>query len=419
MSAEKHVMKETIEHYKQEAEAELHRIMEFWKTHAPDEMHGGFIGQMDQEGHVVEGAPKGCILNARILWTFSTAFWHTGKPEFFLLARRAYHYLVDHFYDRDFGGLYWSLDAKGNPLDTRKQIYALAFGIYGLSEYYRVSGEAKALVVCKDLFRWIEKFSFDAVNGGYLEAFSREGGVLDDVRLSPIDRNEPKTMNTHLHVLEAYAGLYRCWPDMLLGARLKALIRVFLDKIIDERSGHMNLFFSTDWKVAAEIVSYGHDIEASWLLFEAAEVLGDEALLEEVAEKALALAHASIEGLQADGSLYHEFDQTGGHYDMHREWWVSAEAMVGFLNAYQRTGEEAYLDKSLGAWRFAQAHLLDLKKGEWFRGVNADYSVMEDQDKVGFWKCPYHNSRACIEVMNRCEKIIENMIEGRVVGAAP
>lgn len=396
-----------LKDYQAETENELLRIMEFWKQYSEDEQHGGFIGQMDNSGRVNKDAPKGGILNARILWTFSASYRHTSNNNYFILARRAYHYIIEHFVDQEFGGIYWSLDADGKPLNTRKQIYALAFAIYGLSEYYQASGEEKALDAARELFYWIEEHSFDKEQGGYFEAFSREGELLEDLRLSPKDRNDPKTMNTHLHILEAYANLYRIWPDQHLAGQLEGLIEVFLNRIIDSRSGHMNLFFTKDWSVTAELVSYGHDIEASWLLLEAAEVLGSKDQIEKVATVAIEMANATTEGLQADGSLYHEFNAAENHYDKHREWWVSAEAMVGFLNAYQLTKEESYLEKSLNSWAFAKEHLLDMEKGEWYWGVFDDYSLMAGEDKVGFWKCPYHNARACMEVIHRCKLILE------------
>ena len=393
--------------YQGEMESELRDILKFWEQHALDEEHGGFVGQMDNTGQVQPGAPKGAILNARILWTFSAAYRHTKDEAHLLLARRACNYLLKNFRDEQYGGIYWALDAAGKPLNTRKQIYALAFAIYGLSEYYRATKEDTALAVSQELYRWIEKHSFDPEFGGYLEAFSREGSLLEDLRLSPKDRNDPKTMNTHLHVLEAYANLYRVWPDRQLAQQLEGLIQVFLDKIIDPETGHMHLFFERNWKVTADLVSYGHDIEASWLLLEAAEVLGNSALMEEVKKKAVAMARASAEGLQPDGSLYHELDRSTEHYDTHREWWVSAEAMVGFLNAYELSGEPFFFDASLNAWEFARKHLLDKENGEWFWGVWDNYSRMEE-DKVGFWKCPYHNSRACLEVIQRCKNLLEN-----------
>lgn len=401
------ILADRLKTYRDEIEKEFRSIMEFWKEHTVDEQQGGFIGQMDNSGRINHEAPKGSVLNARILWTFSAAYRHTQNEAYLRLAKRAFNYLMHNFQDREFGGIYWSVDAQGKPLNTRKQIYALAFTIYGMSEYFQASGEERALAAARELFRWIEQHSFDQTHGGYLEAFSREGELLEDLRLSPKDRNDPKTMNTHLHILEAYTNLYRIWPDRLLAQQLEGLLEVFLERIIDAETGHMNLFFTKDWSVTAELVSYGHDIEASWLLLEAAEVLGKEELIRKVSAIAIQMADASREGLQPDGSLYHELDIKAQHYDTHREWWVSAEAMVGFLNAYQQSGEEDQLVASLNAWEFAKKFLIDREGGEWFWGVYDDYSLMKNKDKVGIWKCPYHNARACMEVINRCKTLLE------------
>lgn len=398
--------KESLRLYQAEMESELRNILGFWEQNTLDEEHAGFVGQMNHAGQVQKEAPKGAVLNARILWTFSAAYRHTQDQAHLRLAHRAYNYLMRYFYDEQQGGVYWSLDAKGRPLNTRKQIYALAFAIYGLSEYYQATGETGALAASKELYRWIEGHSYDPEFGGYFEAFSREGSLLEDLRLSPKDRNDPKTMNTHLHILEAYANLYRIWPDRHLAQQLESLIRLFLNKIINVETGHMHLFFERDWKVTADLVSYGHDIEASWLLLEAAEVLGNTKLIKKVKEQSVAMARGATEGMQPDGSLFHELDCNRQHYDTHREWWVSAEAMVGFLNGYEISGEAFFLEKSLNFWEFAKKHLLDKVKGEWFWGVWGDYSRMEE-DKVGFWKCPYHTSRACLEVIQRCRRLME------------
>ncbi|WP_187263501.1 AGE family epimerase/isomerase [Pontibacter beigongshangensis] len=398
--------KANLQRYKEEVEKELCSILDFWAQYAPDEQNRGFIGKMDNKGQVDIEAPKGSVLNARILWTFSAAYRHTGDKYYLAIAHRAYGYVLAHFLDKLHGGVYWSVTATGEPLNTRKQIYALAFMIYGLSEYYLATRKAEALEVCQELFRWIEQHSFDSEQGGYFEAFSREGELLDDLRLSEKDRNDPKTMNTHLHILEAYANLYRIWPDAQVATQLERLIKIFLDHIVDPDTVHLRLFFSKDWKPAADLVSYGHDIEASWLLLEAAEVLGKQDLVQRAKELAIAMAIATTEGLQPDGSLYHELDKATSHFDTHREWWVSAEAMVGFLNAYQLTKKTVFLEHSQNAWEFAKKHLLDKEQGEWRWGVYDDYSRMQEEDKIGFWKCPYHNARACLEVMRRCESLM-------------
>lgn len=391
--------------YAQDMRAELARITDFWLAHTLDERRGGFIGQMDSGGRINVEASKGSILNARILWTFSAAYRHTGEAAHLAAATRAFEYLLTHFVDNEHGGIYWLVDADGQPLNPRKQIYALAFAIYGLSEYYRATQNPRALAASQALFAWIETHSYDPQHGGYFEAFGRAGEPLADPRLSDKDRPAPKTMNTHLHVLEAYANLYRCWPDTRLAQRLRGLLETFLTHILDAETGHLRLFFAADWAPVADLVSYGHDIEAAWLLREAAQVLGDADLLAEVTAAILRLAEATATALLPDGSLPHELDRATGHLDRHREWWVSAEAMVGFLDAYELTGDPAHLHRSHQAWRFAQRHLLDHAHGEWRWGVHDDYRPMAEQDKVGFWKCPYHNTRACLEVLHRCQQL--------------
>lgn len=387
--------------YKQEIEAELASILSFWLKHSPDPEQGGFIGRLTGQGDVDPTAPKGAVLNARILWTFSAAARHTANPEFRLMADRAFAYFTHHFVDQEFGGVYWSITPTGEPLSTRKQIYALAFAIYGLSEYYQLTANSAALALSQALYRWIETHSFDPEQGGYFEAFSREGVLLSDLRLSEKDRNDPKTMNTHLHILEGYANLYRIWPDEGLAGQIRALLGTFRTHILDPETNQLTLFFTADWQPTANLVSFGHDIEAAWLLLEAAEVLHDEALMGEFSQLAVAIARATTVGLQADGSLYHELDKDQAHHDTHREWWVSAEAMVGFLNAWQLTGDETFYNQSVRSWQFIQRHLLDRQGGEWLWGVFDDYQPMMAEDKIGFWKCPYHNARACLEVITR------------------
>ncbi|GAB3585198.1 AGE family epimerase/isomerase [Hymenobacter daeguensis] len=389
--------------YQQDMEAEAARIADFWLTKAVDERWGGFIGRMDSAGQVDAAAGKGSILNARILWTFSALYRHTGRVEYRYAATRAYEYLLTHFINNEHGGLYWLLNAQGQPQDSRQQMYALAFAIYGLSEYCRATQEPRALQASQELFEWIEGHSYDAEQGGYFEAFTETGELLDDLRLSDKDQNAPKTMNTHLHILEAYANLYHVWPEARLAERVRHLLQVFETHIVDAETGHLRLFFARDWTPVADLVSYGHDIEAAWLLPEAAEVLGDAALLARTNATAQRLAKSAAAAVLPDGSLPHELDRRTHHLDLHREWWVSAEAMVGFLHAYELSHDDAMLQRSYLAWQFAQQHLLDFEIGEWRWGVYDDYQLMRDHDKVGFWKCPYHNVRACLEVSRRCK----------------
>jgi len=383
---------------------ELENILNYWQTYTVDNINGGFYGEVTNDNEPVADAVKGSVLNARILWTFSAAYLLDEKPAHLNNAQRAFEYIKAYFIDKEWGGVYWSVDAKGQPADTKKQIYALAFAIYGLSEYHRASRSEEALQIAKSLYQNIEDFSFDKNKGGYLEAFTCDWQVIDDLRLSDKDANEKKTMNTHLHILEAYTNLYRVWPDEQLGWQIRSLIGYFGRYMIDAETYHLVLFLDENWRAKSDAVSYGHDIEASWLLLEAAEVLGDHQLIDHIKKLALKIANASAEGLNADGSMNYEYEPSHHKLIAERHWWVQAEAVVGFYNAYQISGEQQFLDKAIGVWDYTRKYIIDTKKGEWFWGLNSDGSIMQGYGKAGFWKCPYHNSRACIEMINRLNK---------------
>lgn len=389
-------------------ENELTSILNYWAMHTPDNRYGGFFGKIDHENQVYTQAPKGSVLNARILWSFSAAYNHDQNPEYLELAKRSFDYIRNYFIDEIFGGVYWTVDYLGIPLDTKKQIYALAFTIYGLAEYYRACEDVLALALAKKLFADIEKHSYDQDKGGYLEAFSRNWKELPDLRLSDKDFNEKKTMNTHLHILEAYTNLYRIWKDDLLEKQIRGLINDFLNHIIDPKTSRLILFLDENWHPKSNIVSYGHDIEGSWLLLEAAEVLGDDAIISSVKTASVNMARAVVSGLDEDGSMYYEFEPDQNHLIKQRHWWVQAEAMVGLLNAWQLTGEQFFYDQFARVWGFTKQRIISSDKGEWVWGLNDDYTMMPDEDKVGLWKCPYHNSRAMLEVINRLKKGILN-----------
>lgn len=379
----------------------VHNILPFWMNKMVDRENGGFYGRITGKEELMPQAEKGAILNARILWTFSAAYRLLRKSEYLETATRAKRYLIDRFYDPEQGGVYWSVDYRGEPLDTKKQIYALGFAIYGLSEYHRATGDTEALEYAIRLFGSIEEHSFDAKKNGYCEALTREWGEMADMRLSAKDENERKTMNTHLHILEPYANLYRVWKDDRLERQLRNLIGLFTDRILNIRTGHLELFFNDDWVSKYRIISYGHDIEASWLIHEAALVLGDAEVLEKVEPLVEYIAAAADEGLTPDGAMIYETFVDKKKTDTERHWWVQAENVVGHVNLYQHFDDEVALQKAFRAWNFIKEHLIDRTHGEWHWSVMADGSVNVTDDKAGFWKCPYHNGRMCMEVMER------------------
>ena len=405
-------------------------ILPFWLEKMQDNEHGGFYGRIDGNNQLHPEAEKGAILNARILWSFSAAYRVLQKEEYLEAATRAKDYLIEHFIDPEYGGVYWSVDYKGEPLDTKKQFYAIAFVIYGLTEYARATGDREALEYALDLYDCIEEHAFDDEQNGYIEACTREWGKIEDMRLSELDANYPKSQNTHLHIMEAYANLLRCLKEMraqeqcdyvpTIGSvlpvgisvppetmvnvegALRNIISIFINKILNPETNHLDLFFDMDWtRGAGHLESYGHDIECSWLLHEAALVLGDENLLEKVENVVQKVAKASEKGLREDGSMIHEANLDTGHVDDDLHWWVQAENVVGWFNIWQHFGDEEAFKKSEKCWHYIKENLVDFDNGEWFWSRHSDGTLNTVDDKAGFWKCPYHNSRMCLEIIER------------------
>ncbi len=405
-------------------------ILRFWLDQMMDYEHGGFYGRMDGNGELHKDAEKGAILNARILWAFSAAFRVLKHPEYLEAATRAKDYIIEHIIDQEYGGVYWRVDCEGNPLDTKKQFYAIGFMIYGLTEYARATGDREALDYALDLYDCIEEHAFDREHNGYIEACTREWGRIEDMRLSDLDANYPKSQNTHLHIIEPYTNLLRCLKEAqaqescdyvsAIGSvlpvgisvppqtisevegALRNLVDIFTEKILNKETNHLDLFFGMDWtRGAGHLESYGHDIECSWLLHEAALVLGDQQVLNKVEPIVQAVAQASAKGLRPDGSLIHEANLDTGYVDDDLHWWVQAENVVGWYNIWQHFGDEEALNRAEKCWHYIKKQLIDYEHGEWYWSRHANGVLNTKDDKAGFWKCPYHNSRMCLEIIER------------------
>ena len=381
-------------------------ILPFWRELA-DTDRGGFYGAVDCNGTVDREAPRSAVLTARILWTFAAAARAFRGPRDREMADHAFGYLAEQFWDHKYEGVYWMLDANGRPLSDRKQVYAQAFALYALAEHHRATQDDDSLSLARRLYHLLEDHASDRVNGGYLEAAGRNWGALDDMRLSEKDLNCPKSMNTNLHVMEAYTNLLRVWPDRDLKASQTALLNVTMDRIIDNDTGHFRLFFDKQWNSLTGHISFGHDIEGSWLLVGAAEVLGQPEVLERARRLAIKIAYAVYEQARdRDGSLFYEADSSGNLVDPNKHWWAQAEAMVGFYNAYQLSGDKDFFDASHQLWRFISERVIDRAHGEWHAKLKPTcepFTAAEDGDAclAGPWKCPYHNSRACLEMIAR------------------
>lgn len=428
-------MNETVQTMKREMQDVVkNNILRFWMEKMLDREQGGFYGRIDGQGVLHKDAEKGAILNARILWSFSAAYRVLKTPEYLKMAKRAKEYIINHFIDKEYGGVYWSLDSKGNPLDTKKQFYAIGFAIYGMSEYARATGDREALECALQLFDCIEEHALDHQYNGYIEACTREWGEIADMRLSELDANYPKSQNTHLHIIEPYTNLFRCLKELdttesvnyvpVIGAvlpvdvavpqetknrveaALRNIINIFTDRILNPETHHLDLFFDMDWtRGAGHLESYGHDIECSWLIHEAALVLGDSDVLKKVEPIVQMVAKASEKGLRPDGSMIHEANLDTGHVDDDLHWWVQAENVVGWFNLYQYFDDEQALDRAVRCWQYIKDNLIDYENGEWYWSRHPDGTLNTVDDKAGFWKCPYHNSRMCLEIIERSENM--------------
>jgi mannobiose 2-epimerase len=365
-------------------------ILPYWLK-LRDYDRGGFYGQVTGHEVLVPDAPRGAVLSARILWAFSAAYRILHKPEYLQAAQEAKRYIEAYFIDREYGGCYWSVTADGAPLDTHKQFYAQAFMLYAFSEYIRATGDKTAFPIADAFFRVLEEYGRDREYLGYIEAASRNWQPLSDMRLSDKDENTVKSQNTNLHVMEAYTNYCRIKSTSEVKAALSLLMDTFENYILLP-SGHLGLFFDEQWNLApvtrnpSPVTPYsaGHDIECSWLLKEAADVLGIN-----YDATVLRLADAAQEGLYPDGSIGE------------KTWWEEAEAVVGFVNIWQMTGEQSPIEIALHTYRYILNVLLDREHGEWFWEVLPDGTPNRKEDKAGFWKCPYHNSRMCFELIER------------------
>ncbi len=360
---------------------------------------GGFYGEVKADGTVLRDASRGVILNARIIWSFAAAYQAIPEKRYLMAAIHAKDWFLQHFCDHKFGGVYWSVAADGTREDTKKQLYAQGFAIYGLSELYKVTKDDEVLKAAVNIYRVVETFFADKEFGGYTEALARDFSPLEDMSLSAHDINADKTMNSHLHILEAYANLYQVWPDAGLKKAVERLLDIIGTKVMNA-DGHLQLYFRRDWSVLPGGISYGHDIETSWLALECAFALKDDAIVERVRPWALAMAQAGNEGLLPDGSMRYE-RLLDGTFDDSRQWWVQAETVVGNLWLWKYHGIAGHFTcNAIRAWEFIRENLVDTEDGEWWWAILPDGSKDLSQPKAGFWKCPYHNTRMCLQVLS-------------------
>ena len=400
----------------------INDILPFWEKNACDTRPGceGFYGSISSSGQADAEAPRSIVMTSRFLWTYSAAARHFKNPALLKMADFAYRTIVSKYWDSENGGVYWSVLPDGTPCVSKKQIYGEAFCCYGLCEYAAAIKELRqdflseeAMNYALDIYNFLEQYAFDSKDGGYLEACAQNWSPTDDMILSPKDMNCPKSMNTNLHVMEAYTNLYRTLPVVFsdakairaeVGDSLAALVRLTVEKIL-QPNAHLGMFFDMKWNPLSDEISYGHDIEASWLLWEAACELKDEELKSEIKETVIRVAETALnEGFDHENGCMENFlrsEPEGKVRDRTRVWWNQAEAMNGFYNAWEMTGESKYSDACHAEWNWILNHQTDRTNGEWWNEVDVNGNPVLTEDKGGNWKTSYHNGRTCLELLRR------------------
>lgn len=372
------------------------RILPFWRGLRDDEK-GGYIGQVEFDLTKKPEAERGCILNSRILWFFSEAYQTLKDPALLDEAGHAYQMLLS-MLDTENGGMYWSMNADKTVADSTKHTYNQGFAIYALSAYYRASGKEKALDLAMELFRLVEEKCFDGE--GYLEAFTADWKPAGNDKLSENGVEAGRTMNTLLHILEGYTGLYEAGKNPEVRERLIWIMNTWAEKLYNPERRRQEVFFDLSYHTLIDLHSFGHDIETSWLADRTLDVLGDRALTEKIRPMLLAMADHTLRAAYTEGNGFSN-ESENGKVDTTRVWWVQAEALLGFLNAYEHTGEPRYLDAVRSQWEYIKEKIIDPRKGsEWFWSVKEDGTPIE-KPIVEPWKCPYHNGRMCMEVIRR------------------
>lgn len=400
----------------------INDILPFWEKNACDTRPGceGFYGSISSSGQADAEAPRSIVMTSRFLWTYSAAARHFKNPALLKMADFAYRTIVSKYWDSKNGGVYWSVLPDGTPCVSKKQIYGEAFCCYGLCEYAAAIKELRQDVLSEeamnyalDIYNFLEQYAFDSKDGGYLEACAQNWSPTDDMILSPKDMNCPKSMNTNLHVMEAYTNLYRTLPVVFsdakairaeVGDSLAALVRLTVEKIL-QPDAHLGMFFDMKWNPLSDEISYGHDIEASWLLWEAACELKDEELKSEIKKTVIKVAETALnEGFDHENGCMENFlrsEPEGKVRDRTRVWWNQAEAMNGFYNAWEMTGETKYSDACHAEWNWILNHQTDRTNGEWWNEVDVNGNPVLTEDKGGNWKTSYHNGRTCLELLRR------------------
>ena len=409
-------------HLKEQMEHNLEtNILPFWREYMMDNVHGGFYGRVDAQRKPDLQSPKSVVLNCRILWTFCRTYALWGKDTDKMIADRAFDYICRYFWDETYKGVYWMVTGKGEVAEPEKRTYGQAFFLYSMAEYYRVFGNRRALELAMETFSLIERY-LNLPGGGYRDSASRDWQKDDWVNFWVKNRTGALTLlNSNMHLFEAILTLAQVTKDPSVLQSLKQQLLFLLDTAMDWKCGHMKAAMAFDGSRLDGEINFGHDCECSYLIMEAAELLQEEKLLQK-AEKAVEtiINHVLGEGLDPQsGGMYYLADTQKPQVNRSKIWWVQAEGITAFIDRYQRTAKKIYLDAAVSIWNYVQTYMVNTEFGDWFSvGAEPEISssgqqeedisvVFTNDEMAGKGKCPYHNSRACLEIIKRAEKIIK------------
>jgi mannobiose 2-epimerase len=406
-----------------EAEAMLRRdVLGVWFPRAVDRERGGFHSNFTRDWKPAPSDGKFSVFQARMTWVAAQVAMRRPdlRGQFLPVASHGLDYLDGVLWDREAGGFYWGLDDAGRvtPRFTDgKHLYGMSFCLYAAAAAYKATREPKALALARRAFRWMDGRAHDRAHGGYFEWLTRDGRVVKGkggsgrVEATPVSGFPLgyKSMNTHIHLLESFTELYGVWRDRTLRRRLEELLAIVRDKISVE-PGAMGLYFTNDWRALPGHDSYGHDVEAAYLMLEAAEALGrkGDAATERTAK--MLVDHALAYGWdETFGGFFREGTAAGEAEDTRKEWWVQVEGLNTLLLMHERYGRDtdAYFKAFQRQWEFIRDRQVD---GE-FRGlydtVGRD-GTPTDTPKARIWKAAYHDGRALLNVTERLRRMAAN-----------
>lgn len=396
----------------------------FWESRGCDKEFGGFLTSYDRQGNPTGDGMKYIVSQARMIWGHSALYdYFPERKELLETAKQGVDFVIKHFWDSEFGGWIWTTDRKGNPINRCKVVYGASFMIYALSQYGLSSGDNRGQEYAIRTFDLLQKYAADAANGGYYENLEADWSISEDGYAA----GDRKSLDIHMHLMEAFTTLYKLTCQEIHHRRLNEVINVILNYMVNMKSGcgwnQFDLAFhpipaiairhtwnddrggSRQFLDSQQTTSYGHNMELSWLLNRAAQVLGD------VPDRfhkitRLLCEHTLKYGIDYEnGGIYRDGLHEGPAVVLDKEWWQNCEVLVGFLDAFQITGNERCWEAFENCWEFANDRMINHAVGEWMQLLSRTGDVIIG-DMGNPWEVIYHTGRTLLECLGRLDTLL-------------